>query len=643
MLYLLKSPALFVQVTSRSLAEEKGDGVVCGMEDTRGGQEGRWSQATLAVGARKRAAPLLEASTLRHVEPQTHRGPPSDSLIIDACSLSQASTGPADAGLRQGALQLATAFPRPVWLDHLLPPLEAHEAVPLRATRRAIRAIVADLPADLGARPVKHLKPMLTCFPKAKTVHLHDIGFLDPGQQDSLIAWLGERGHSLTRVQRMPISVEAFHRRAWAAGVFRSVKSVSLFLPKRGDMDLLLAGAVRGVETICVGLSREPPKVERDALKLLRTFPALKELSYFTDPGAGDVHLPPFIPPTLEALSLSLLTAKPVRLLGSLPPMIESSGARLRSLKLDLEELEDPAVARGVRSLFQGSASTLEEVKLVVRGATFESAVELAEVLASCQHLARLEAPINTFAVLPRGGHVTLSRLAHLRLSYSGGVGAGDDDSDDDSDDEGSLSSPAMWGLMARGGLPSLSSLSLDSYQWGRWKGKAMVPAFEAVAGTLKELRLTRWSFKHATEEDDSDEMLRQLGEAIGRLRRLETLELDIRGCGHPYHLIGQGMAEGSNPALRSLTFSLDGGAAWLACRPSIILPSVQTVHVSTDGIGSERLALALALLSLGYRGILVMKDPYIKGGMQDHMRAILPPHVHVRFFKPSGGDPRLA
>jgi hypothetical protein len=101
-------------------------------------------------------------------------------------------------GASQGALDLATAFPRPVWLDHLLPLLTLREAVTLRATCRDIRAIVADMPADLRVRPVKHLKAMLTCFPKANTIELHEKDPMTEVEQDSLLAWLKERGNSLT-------------------------------------------------------------------------------------------------------------------------------------------------------------------------------------------------------------------------------------------------------------------------------------------------------------------------------------------------------------------------------------------------------------------------------------------------------------
>jgi hypothetical protein len=63
-----------------------------------------------------------------------------------------------------------------VWLAYLLPLLTLHEVVTLRATCKAMRAIVADLSADLGEQPVKHLKAMLTCFPKAHAVDLYERG-----------------------------------------------------------------------------------------------------------------------------------------------------------------------------------------------------------------------------------------------------------------------------------------------------------------------------------------------------------------------------------------------------------------------------------------------------------------------------------
>jgi hypothetical protein len=305
---------------------------------------------------------------------------------------------PAVVGASPGALHLATAFPRPVWLDHLLPSLEPYEVVTLRATCKAVRAIVADMRAELGERPVKHLKAMLTCFPKAKTIDL-TADSMTEAEQDSLIAWLKERGHSLTRVQS-DTYVEPFHRRAWRAGAFKTVKSVGLYLNQAEDRALIINGIVSGVESILVGLTHEAGEVERAALGALRTFPVLKQMTCILL-SEDDFDLPPFIPPSLEDLTTDVDFARPVLLLGCLLPMIEASGARLRILRLRLEGLEGPAVARGVRSLLQACASTLKVVEVDVDDSPFESAVEVVEGLASCQHLERLKVPISTFAVVP--------------------------------------------------------------------------------------------------------------------------------------------------------------------------------------------------------------------------------------------------
>jgi hypothetical protein len=323
---------------------------------------------------------------------------------------------PADVGTSQGALHLATAFPRPVWLDHLLPLLELEEIVTLRATCNALRAIVADMRADLGEQPVKHLKAMLTCFPNAESVEVVDDYSLTRAEQDRLIAWLKERGHSLTRIQHGGF-LGLFLRRAYRAGALKTVKEVGLLLGGEGHVDLIIQGVVSGVESIRLELTDEVLLSERAALGYLRHFPALKEIECRM--GRKDAALPPFIPPSLEALTLDcsrmdvLIEPSPALVLGCLPPMVESSGAQLRRLTLVLDNLHEQRTARGVRSLLQACASTLREVEVVVRSC-FESAKPAAG-LASCPHLERLTTSISTFAVMPPEFSVTFP-IVHLGL-----------------------------------------------------------------------------------------------------------------------------------------------------------------------------------------------------------------------------------
>jgi hypothetical protein len=524
-------------------------------------------------------------------------------------------------GAGQGVLHLATAFPRPVWLDHLLPRLTLAEAVTLWATCKSIRTIVADMRADLGERWVKDLKAMLTCFPKAHTIELYEDKPMTEAEQDSLLAWLKERGNSLTSIHEECVGVGPFLRRAWRAGIFKTVKSVSLDLEDEDERDLLIDGVVSGVESIYVTFSREAPQVERAALAFLRHFPALKEMSFFM--GREDTGLHPFIPPSLEALTLELgRCPTPVRLFGSLPPMIESSGAKLRRLALKLNKLDEDT-ARGVRSVLQACASTLKEVNLTT-STSFESAVEVAEGLASCQHLERLEAPISTFAVMPPGGGTTF-RLVTLHLSPVRG------------DVNRALSSLALWGLMAGGCFPTLGSLKLscDGWRWGPESAPAVMAAFEGVAGTLKDLTLIQGDFETAVEGGETDGVVRQLGEAIGKLRRLETLELSTFRQGRQLHRMAQGIAKGACPALHTLTCEISSGAAWLAVRPSLVLPSVQALRV-TFGRGAgddEPLALAHALTVLDYRGAASITNSLRGGGQGDHLRAVLKPRLSALKF----------
>jgi hypothetical protein len=235
--------------------------------------------------------------------------------------------------------------------------------------------------------------------------------------------------------------------------------------------------------------------------------------------------------------------------------------------------------------------------------------------LASCQHLERLTAPISTFGLLPPGGGVAL-RIARLHLSPGSITGA--------------LSSLALWGLVARGGLPALSCLQLRTRGW-RWDaelGPALVAAFEGVAGTLKELVLGH------VFGADAEGVLSPLGQAIGRLHRLETLELEVGRHGTAYHHVARGTGgEGACPALRSLTIAIEREASWLACRPSIIRPSVQALRVTFRGQeGAKPLALACALTTVDYRGSVVMAGVPRVGRQREEIRAILHPRARVRF-----------
>jgi hypothetical protein len=456
--------------------------------------------------------------------------------------------------------------------------------VALRASCKGLLAIVAVMRADLGTQPARYLKEMLTCFPKANTIILREDHPMTQEEQDSLIVWLKETGNSLISVHyHQPL--EQFVRCAWRAGVFKTVKSVSLSLPDEDNRALVIDGSVSGVESIQVELSEEAPEVERAALGYLRTFPALKEITCRIK---GDCSgLPPFIPPSLEGFTLDTQDCSEVDLLLEyLPSMIETSGAKLRDFALFLNALDSGDAARNVDSLLRSCASTLSRVDLHSIE-PFGSAVEVAEGLASCQHIERVIAPIDTFAVVPPNGSFTF-RLVHLHLipSYW------------DVDYGQSLSDVELSGLMARGGFPILESLSLKygGWEWGADLGPALLAAFEGVAGTLTALTLSQGDSEGALIAATAFDVQQHLGEAIGKLRRLETLEFDCSGQGVAYHQLALALHEGACPALRSFTCRIERGDAWLACQPSLIRPSVQNLRIcfGVDRDSGEGLALAV-------------------------------------------------
>jgi hypothetical protein len=74
---------------------------------------------------------------------------------------------------------------------------------------------------------------------------------------------------------------------------------------------------------------------------------------------------------------------------------------------------------------------------------------------------------------------------------------------------------------------------------WGAELGPAVVAALEGVAGTLRILVLPKADFSGAGGEGEAEDVLRQLGEATGKLRRLEELTLDVKGLG--YYRMAQG------------------------------------------------------------------------------------------------------
>jgi hypothetical protein len=161
-----------------------------------------------------------------------------------------------------------------------------------------------------------------------------------------------------------------------------------------------------------------------------------------------------------------------------------------------------------------------------------------------------------------------------------------------------------LWELMASGGLPALAKLSVTLESW--WDEKEedvrtrVAPAFEAVAGTLTHLFFVMGGLI------DDVGMGYELGVALGKLRRLKELALNLSWDGRIYRAFAQGLAASGEERPLPLLWRLRAGiyqhvfenADMLA---SLLLPSVR-VFGSCHNSRGEAIVTACALRQAGYK-----------------------------------------
>jgi hypothetical protein len=176
---------------------------------------------------------------------------------------------------------------------------------------------------------------------------------------------------------------------------------------------------------------------------------------------------------------------------------------------------------------------------------------------------------------------------------------------------------PLVWDIMAKGRLPALASFSADFYPesvrgWGdgygaRKVGRRLRRAFEAVAGTLRRLTLRAGS---GYQEDELPAgAAYELGAAIGKLRRLRYLDLNLFRHGRQYSALGRGMAaSGGCPELFEVVVGgVTEAVDWLTFEPSMIGPSVRGLRISACTTDDEALLLCCGFVERGYRCRLEM------------------------------------
>jgi hypothetical protein len=489
-----------------------------------------------------------------------------------------------------------------VWGNHLLPLLTGKEAVRLGCTCKALRGVVREhFTGDLGKIKLDKLQAALTAFPRAREVVL-----AGRGEKEALVEWLrGEgRGRHLARVA--PAS--DFVLMALREGALPSLSHFNVHLQLEAYRAMLTGGFLGSMQELHVWV-RAP---QLAALGLVRQLPVLAKLEVNfqadDDDGPVEVEWPPFIPPSLKALRIDLTQngIGGLSLLRALPGVLGASGAGLERLEVvAINAFENggkglvhmaQALRCCSRTLKGFILKTLDDAIDDDETEAYEDHVERlrvlwAEVLAgvsACRELEVLVLPgyIEVEPLFPPGTafarltHLEIADIARGRLPEVGVMG--------------------LWELMASGGLPALAKLGVTLGPWTDIEVRTRVaPALEAVAGTLTHLCLDR--------ESNELHVGYQLGVAMGKLRLLKDLALDLSEDGQAYHAVAQGLAASGGDRPLPLLWRvwviprLRANADLLA---SLLLPSVRVLATSSHHTVSMVLLTACALRQAGYQHI---------------------------------------
>jgi hypothetical protein len=496
----------------------------------------------------------------------------------------------------------ARALPAALWEDHLLPLLTCKDAARLACTCKALRGEVREhFTGICTLDSIKTLRAALTTFPRARSLELEGDGVeWEDGEKEALLQWLREGGRGrhllgLTEDALFMIS-DVFHE-ALQEGAPPSLRRVDVDLPDETHRASLTGGFLEAMHELrlSVHCKRTYFEVEPQlaALGLVRHLPALTKLELEVYHGEGDpVQWPPFIPTSLKALRMELQEFDdPFELdplLSVLPGMLEASEAGLNRLEIIIphicECLNDGLVhlAEALRycsSTLKGCLLTTgyydalrvyqapdEDGYDTLVEQLREQWADLLAGVSACRELQVLVLPnIKMEPLFPPG--TAFGRLIHLEIC---------DHEREHPPDAGMV---GLWELMASGGLPALAKLSV------RLKGRGwrvedvrhrMMPALEAVAGTLTHLHLEKPVPDQ--ERDEEVDVGYELGVAVGKLWRLKDLALELSQDGRVYDAFAQGLAAsgGERPLPLLWRVWLPGGVKANAdLLASLLLPTV--------------------------------------------------------------------
>jgi hypothetical protein len=515
-------------------------------------------------------------------------------------------------------------LPAAVWEDHLLPLLWSKEAARLGCTCKALRGVVREHFKDLRGLSLRKLQAALTTFPRARTMSLVT-GVRTKEDIERAMEWLRVGGHggSITAMRASRSDIQSAVHAALQKGALPSLSGVDAHLEYETHRESLRGGFLSGMHELRLDMTvLDAMKPQLAALGLVRQLPALAKLEIYmnTHEFNDSMEWPPFIPPSLKELCIESDDALMCpALLRALPGMLEASGARLERLEVPIPwEFED--VGDGLVHLAQAlrcCSPTLKRFGLSSDGGSISVKstspdygdqverlrVQWADVLAGVSACCELQVlkllhievePMEIEFLFPPG--TAFARLTDIEISHY---------KRDHPPEAGAM---GLWELMASGGLPALAKLRLrlEDRLEGREEVKTWVrPAFEAVAGTLTHLYI-RCLLPGARR---SDKILvgYELGVAVGKLRRLKDLALDLLDKGWAYHAVAQGLAAGGgDPPLPVLwrvqvVPDIKISADLLA---SLLLPSVRIFATSYGCYEGATLVMACAMRQAGYKHV---------------------------------------
>jgi hypothetical protein len=323
--------------------------------------------------------------------------------------------------------------------------------------------------------------------------------------------------------------------------------------------------------------------------------------------GPTSAAFPPFVPPSLKSLDLTIMPGGILESLPRAPPSIlQASGAGLEEISINERGGSRPTSklsAEGGAMLSRVLHACLSTLKVLrLRQGTDYIRHFVPGLMRCCDTLEVLQCHLAVFSALP-ATCPTFPRLTELHLEgypY----------------DECDSSASRAWGVIIDGRLPALTTLEVsDTYGLLCGKGeeegegaRQLARALEVVAGTLKRLTLGggqgRWC-----NELLSPEASYELGVAVGKLRRLRNFHLQLFDFARDYLALGRGLvASGGCNELVEIRLdghkesSQDATLGLLAYETGLNVPSLRDLSFGGYCTEDEALMLCCGLVQAGYK-----------------------------------------